>query len=115
MLIYHQEDLVTLTWGQFHYIPQPLFIKISLKFTYLKFDWNLPGANELILCIIFSVINKFPTFTMSLLLSLSSVPSHSTVTTVWLKHPLKNLRYAFLEAWGQAKKDLKYLLVTWRN
>ena len=29
-------------------ILQPSFTKISLKITYLKFDWNPPGANELI-------------------------------------------------------------------
>ena len=28
-------------------IPQPQFTKISLKITYLKLNWNLPGANEL--------------------------------------------------------------------
>ena len=28
-------------------IPQPPFIKFSLKITYLKLIWNLPGANEL--------------------------------------------------------------------
>ena len=28
-------------------IPQPPFTKISLKITYLKLNWNLPGANEL--------------------------------------------------------------------
>ena len=27
-------------------IPQPPFTKISLKITYLKLNWNLPGANE---------------------------------------------------------------------
>ena len=29
-------------------IPQPPFTKISLKITYLKSNWNLLGANELI-------------------------------------------------------------------
>ena len=29
-------------------IPQPPFTKVSLKITYLKLTWNLPGANELI-------------------------------------------------------------------
>ena len=33
--------------GQFYELPQPPFIKISLKITYLKLNWNLPGANEL--------------------------------------------------------------------
>ena len=28
-------------------IPQPPFTKVSLKITYLKLSWNLPGANEL--------------------------------------------------------------------
>ena len=28
-------------------IPQPPFTKVSLKITYLKLNWNLPGANEL--------------------------------------------------------------------
>ena len=28
-------------------IPQPSFIKISLKITYMKFHSNLPGTNEL--------------------------------------------------------------------
>ena len=28
-------------------IPQPPFTKISLEITYLKLNWNLPGANEL--------------------------------------------------------------------
>ena len=28
-------------------IPQPPFTKISLKIIYLKLNWNLPGANEL--------------------------------------------------------------------
>ena len=27
-------------------IPQPPFIKVSLKITYLKLNWNLPGANN---------------------------------------------------------------------
>ena len=31
-------------------IPQPPFTKVFLK-TYLKLNWNLPGANELIKCI----------------------------------------------------------------
>ena len=29
-------------------IPQPPFNKISLKIIYLKLNWNIPGANELI-------------------------------------------------------------------
>ena len=29
-------------------IPHPPFTKISLKITYLKLNWNLPGVNELI-------------------------------------------------------------------
>ena len=28
-------------------IPQPPFAKVSLKITYLKSNWNLPGASEL--------------------------------------------------------------------
>ena len=28
-------------------IPQPSVTEIGLKITYLKFCWNLPGANEL--------------------------------------------------------------------
>ena len=28
-------------------IPQPPFIKVSMKITYLKLNWNPPGANEL--------------------------------------------------------------------
>ena len=31
-------------------VPQPPFAKVSLKITYLKLNWNLPGANELMLC-----------------------------------------------------------------
>ena len=48
-------------------IPQPPFIKVSLKITYLKLNWNLPGTNELaqtaitpliggILSLIFSIL-----------------------------------------------------------
>ena len=47
MLTYHQKGLVAFIWGQFHEIPQPPFIKVSLKITYLKLNWNLPGVSEL--------------------------------------------------------------------
>ena len=32
--------------GNFKKIPQPPFTKISLEMTYLKLNWNIPGANE---------------------------------------------------------------------
>ena len=38
---------VTLIWGQFHKIPQPLTTKISFKITHLEFTLNLQGADEL--------------------------------------------------------------------
>ena len=34
-------------WHSSEAIPQPPFTKFSLKITYLKLNWNLPGANEL--------------------------------------------------------------------
>ena len=49
MLTYHQLGLVAFIWCQFHEIPQPPFTKVSLKITYLKLNWNLPGTNELII------------------------------------------------------------------
>ena len=39
-------------------IPQPPFTKVSLKFTYLHLNRNLPGANELILTALSSRDNK---------------------------------------------------------
>ena len=48
MLTYDQWGSVTITWGLFHEIHQPWITKIRLAITYLNFNSNRPGANELI-------------------------------------------------------------------
>ena len=48
MLTYHHQGPVMFIWGQFRLeISQPLVSKISLKIIFVRFYWNLPGANEL--------------------------------------------------------------------
>ena len=47
MLSYHQWDPVSITWEQCHeWHLLPSITKVSLKTSYLKFHWYLPGAND---------------------------------------------------------------------
>ena len=62
----HNVDLSSVRFSGIHLraisleIPQPPFNKISLKITYLKLNWNLAGANELmhlLLCLIHATLS----------------------------------------------------------